>query len=455
MRAKLLAVIAIISLLTVACKKDPVLSVDKESIAVTNDGGTYSFTVTSNVDWVVSGAKSWMKVNPSLGSGNAVVDIDVEPNKEVERRTCSLIVRTVDGQISNSIDISQSAAESLLKVNTNNLYLESLGGSAGELTITSNSDWELTPKVVDWLTFSSTSGSSGTTTIKISTRSENFSDEVRTVVATIKSATSKLEIEINQKPYLAPNCRVTIKNDVVMCDGAAGDLVLGSDARGYIEYVFPKNFVSTYTDKEIHQYLLEYGERWRYDETTNFFYTPGKLDANSEYVYCIVAYNADSFTGPLVKYAFKTRPVTNLYDATVSVTRKNGYWYYSTKMLDQCKRYYHWGWVDEDADDLNYFFANYSHAFLAYWLFNGMVEKDPEGYAINNVEKYYTDSASSKSCITVTWGLNDNLAFSSQFRYAYGSLSSSPAVLKSGSDERPAKPTRQECRELVKRAVRF
>lgn len=431
-------------------EKDSVLAVDLNVLSAGAEGETVSFSVTSNCDWIVSGAKPWIKVNPSSGSGNAVVDVDVEPNTTVDSRSCTLTVRTMDGSLSQSVEIKQANAEVGLSVNTNSVNLTYKAGVEVEFTITSNAEWSLRCNE-SWLHFSSDKGEGGQTTIKVSSLTDNFSDEKRTATATISAKDKSVSVSITQQPELAPDCRVSVDNVIVMLDGAAGDLVIGPAARGYIEMVFTKFAASGYGEKELYNIVMSEGDRWPYNDKTNYFFTPGNLSAGTEYVYCILAYDSESHCGPMLKYEFKTKESTPKYDAIVNVY-KSGYWYFEIKKQDQCKRYYHWGYVDEDADELySYFAGGVSHAAIAYVYFEPKVKKDPNNYAINDISKYYSGSQNNYSCITVSWGLNDDLIFSSELRYNYKSVSSKPltAKVKNGA----FKFTKDDVERIRKQAV--
>ena len=98
-----------ILLLSVSCKKTEVentLSVSISEKSITSEAGSFTFEITSNIDWVVTGTEIWCETDVDYGDGNKTITVNYEENTGQER-TCNLII---SGDIfSKQITIKQAA----------------------------------------------------------------------------------------------------------------------------------------------------------------------------------------------------------------------------------------------------------------------------------------------------------------------------------------------------------
>lgn len=100
----------------VGCQQEieitPVLTLDKETVSVPAEGGTFDVNVTSNVDWTATMATEGFSASPASGkaSDKAVkVTVTVAENTAEEARTATMTVKADDYQLSKTVTFNQAA----------------------------------------------------------------------------------------------------------------------------------------------------------------------------------------------------------------------------------------------------------------------------------------------------------------------------------------------------------
>ena len=68
------------------------VAVGSPMVSLSQTGGSQSIAITSNTNWTVSGAPSWLMVSPMTGSGNGTITVSASENTE-SARTASLTVQ--------------------------------------------------------------------------------------------------------------------------------------------------------------------------------------------------------------------------------------------------------------------------------------------------------------------------------------------------------------------------
>lgn len=111
---RFLASVLFISLALFSCgeSEDPepiTLSLSKEILNFDVEGGTQTFTITSNSSWTIENEALYADVTPSSGSGNSQVTVKVESNDEETSRTFYVEVRA--GAIHRDVTVVQEVAE--------------------------------------------------------------------------------------------------------------------------------------------------------------------------------------------------------------------------------------------------------------------------------------------------------------------------------------------------------
>ena len=389
------------------------LSVDKDELSFESDEGSQGFQVSSNTSWIITGQAEWITVTPSERNGNAKVTIAVSQNNSTNDRVNTFEVRTADGSLSNMIKVTQKAMPVSLGVSSENIRMGYEEGSTGEITITSNSTWTLSYNAT-WFSVSTTAGT-GSMTLKITAMSENFSDETRSAPVTVVCGDTSASFIVIQEPELAPNCRISTTNEVLMHDGIAGSIKFGSSAVGYIERYYYATAADTYTEKEIYVDVKNNGSRWSTDYS---YFTSGILDPNTEYVYCAIAYNSDGQLGKMLLKRFRTPATTTNFDAPISnLWLESGYWYATISKNTRCARYYLFAYMNSAN------FLNYPDALIVYAFLQDEINKYPDDYIINNNYTFYLQNVSNE-ILLITWGVSDKGEFSNELRLKYGTVSS-------------------------------
>lgn len=104
----LLSLLAVAAFLVVSCDKpepepDPIrVSVSPSSISFTSEGGTESFSVSSNGLWYVRTEGSWISTSTASGSGNGTVQVIAASNTG-ESRTATIHIESADNKATVSV----------------------------------------------------------------------------------------------------------------------------------------------------------------------------------------------------------------------------------------------------------------------------------------------------------------------------------------------------------------
>lgn len=92
---------------TIIVQKAAFLTINPTNMTFESAGGSNSFSIDSNISWTVSSNDSWCTVNPSSGSGNGNVTVNVAANPDPAVRKTRITVS--GGPISRTITITQDA----------------------------------------------------------------------------------------------------------------------------------------------------------------------------------------------------------------------------------------------------------------------------------------------------------------------------------------------------------
>lgn len=422
--------------------EDPQLNIDNGLITIEADGGSQSFSVTSNVSWTVTGNSGWLTVSPSSGSGNKGVVVSASENTTTSDRSCTLIVKTDDGTQSRNVNVTQKAAVAVLKVNGASEATLNFGADGNEvqsIKITANSDWEIT-NVPEWLQVSPINGSKEST-IQVKTISENFSDEDRPCVLNITSNGATAKLNVNQAAKLAKNVRVTMSNLTLMSDGFACDLTFGSAAKGYREaFYVAGSETASYTDRDFYNKLMTEDE---YSGVMDWTYLPGWVDPGTTIIYCVAAYGNENNPDGTHKYGPMlikkiTMPQETIYDdLTLSLSYTSSRWSVTTSRVgsygQRCDEYYIWANDGEYADRFYGYANKLTYAFLAHFYMEPMIKANPnDGYKYG--PQTINFSRENDKFFMACWGIDrDTKQYSAEMTTVYKNLeeSDSPRRVRS------------------------
>ena len=108
--------------------KSAMLSVSTNSFSVNADANTYSFTITSNMDWTVSSDQSWCSLFVAKGTGNQEVSFQVSENTSDQARNATITVKA--GSVTQEVVVTQEGKEDVtfFKVSPDRFYFGPEGG---------------------------------------------------------------------------------------------------------------------------------------------------------------------------------------------------------------------------------------------------------------------------------------------------------------------------------------
>ena len=332
-------------------------------------------------------------------------------------------------------------------------------GSTSTVYIKTDGLWNITG-CPEWLHMTSTSGE-GNTTITLTSKSENFSAEVRSATLTVTAGTASTTFTVSQEKYFPDGLDVSLGDMTIMSDGFACDLVFPSKAKGYREAFFTESQVKTMTDRDIYNQLMQKTE---YSGSADWTVSP-VADPNTTIVYCIAAYGNESNSdgshkyGPMTIQRITTASRTLWADMYLTLTYTSSRWTANAQKYGtygtRCQKYYYFG-TESAASDMNTYYSYASYAFLAHLIYKPIIAENPDGYAVGGQNFPY--SRTGNEFFFGTWGIDDNNNYSSEHTGIYKDLSSSAPnmVLKQRSVDYPSwneprtLPTKKDIEELRK-----
>lgn len=122
------------------------LLISIDSYAADATGATGTLSVSANCEWSAFSDKSWIDVQTSSGSGNAVITFVIDANTVTSARKGTITVINSDKSITRICEITQEAAEAVepyLSVSPVSQTVPSSGGTLS-LAVSSNVSWETT-----------------------------------------------------------------------------------------------------------------------------------------------------------------------------------------------------------------------------------------------------------------------------------------------------------------------
>lgn len=147
-----------------------------------SEGSTASVNLTSSNTWSVSSDQSWLKTNPTHGTGNATITFTAEANNTTTERTA--IVTILYTTLFNKILVTQAAGNTMLSVSANTVSIAKEAGSVATIDVTSNTAWSASSNQT-WLTASPASGT-GSATLTF-TAEINPTAASRTAIVTVSA----------------------------------------------------------------------------------------------------------------------------------------------------------------------------------------------------------------------------------------------------------------------------
>ena len=209
---------------------DSYINLSKESYEVDASGSTLSITVSSNISWTATTtSSSWVTVSPSSGStGSSTLKLTVSKNANTTSRKAVVKVKNDSFNVVREIAINQKAFEPYINVNSKTFSV-GVDGASLNATVSSNVSWTATSDA-SWVTLSPSSGSSGSTTLKLNV-AENTNATSRSATIQVKNSTYNItqEITVTQSAFV-PYLTLSKQSFDVVPEGATLNITIDSNA---------------------------------------------------------------------------------------------------------------------------------------------------------------------------------------------------------------------------------
>lgn len=222
------------------------VSVAPEILQTDAAAATLDLAVTADADWAVRTDADWVTLRPSGGVRNesTVVRVSVTANTGFDARSAAINIISGGNQV-KTVTLSQGYVAKA----TTSFSSMTFGGqeSSAVMTVTSNSEWELSSSD-SWLSVNPAKGGKGDTDVVL-TADVNDTDARREAVLTLTFGGESSEIKVSQlsDAVEAPEGYSLVWSDEFNEGTRPGsDWVHENWAAGYVN-----NELQTYTDKEI------------------------------------------------------------------------------------------------------------------------------------------------------------------------------------------------------------
>ena len=302
----------------------------------------------------------------------------------------------------------------VLTVNLSEVILTAEENDDQELTIASTAPWTLTGGA-DWLHVSATSGS-GSSTIKLATKSINNSSNSRSTTLTITSGELSCEVLVKQEPGKVVNCTAEPTKVVALSNGIACNYKFGSQVSFYISTLGEKSEGDCLTNDEIYKKLLEEGKRNTPKES--YVSVWDGLNPQTEYNIYTIAFDKNGKPGDMLVNTIKTKSDKDQAYVLISIDECNDRnWIYTTTITAYCTKYYHMAWSAPDEEGA---LINKPDVYLAWLLKDKNASSDPLPLAVQS-QGWHTKKNEEDTCVHVfTWGLDANNEYAGIIKRAYG-----------------------------------
>jgi len=183
-------------------RSDESLSVSVNSVSFGENGGTNTFTITSNSNWTITGGAEWISYSPSTGSGSGSVSIAVQTNTSEFNREVVLTVTGAGGS-KQYITVTQAEKTVTLTIEPEKINAVAISNDY-YFKIHGNATWGITVDDNTWIKLSSNEGN-GEADITVSV-DDNNTNQQRVAKIRVTSASNRIEriCEITQIAATVP-----------------------------------------------------------------------------------------------------------------------------------------------------------------------------------------------------------------------------------------------------------
>lgn len=181
--------------------EEPRLTLSSKSTNFSNNGGTKTISVDSNIAWHVEYASDWFTATPTEStSGNGTITITAKQNPAMaSKKESTIYVCSELGK--DPITVTQDpGAEGYITPSTTSININA-NAQQTTFTVDSNIDWTVS-STESWCTVSSNVSSlSGVVTVNVT---KNTGTTTRTAKITLKSNAGNVTVTVNQDPLQVP-----------------------------------------------------------------------------------------------------------------------------------------------------------------------------------------------------------------------------------------------------------
>ncbi|MFC2104885.1 BACON domain-containing protein, partial [Bacteroidota bacterium] len=126
-----------------------VLTISPSSMTFEPEGQSKTLTISSNINWTVSEAYSWITLNKTSGSNNSTVSITVANYTGTSNRTATI---TVSGEgITQTMNLTQYAP--YINTEHNNSVVYDFNSHSNDFSVSSNVNWSMS-NIPSWVSIS-------------------------------------------------------------------------------------------------------------------------------------------------------------------------------------------------------------------------------------------------------------------------------------------------------------
>jgi hypothetical protein len=174
------------------------------TLAYPSGGSSRNVTISSNVNWTVTGIPTWLTLNTNSGIGNTVISLVSQSHNFTSSRSATITIQSLANSLTQSINITQSGSPTTLSLSGTTLNFNS-ASSSQTLNIITNDNW-IVAGVPTWLTINPQFGT-GNATLNVQANT-NTSVNNRNVILTITSGSLVRTATVNQSGQI-PQIQIT------------------------------------------------------------------------------------------------------------------------------------------------------------------------------------------------------------------------------------------------------
>ncbi len=190
-------VLVLATLVFVSCKKDtPVDTLELSTTEIKGipvEGGTASFTITTNTAWSAVSDREWCHIGLASGEGAQSIVVTIDPSMESTSRTATITV--VAGSLQGTVSVTQFGFAAELTVAPTTISGVIAEGSTKSFVVTTNTSWSATSSGT-WCQISPSAGTASETVTV--TLAPNTTANARTATIVVSAFNLSSTVTVSQ-----------------------------------------------------------------------------------------------------------------------------------------------------------------------------------------------------------------------------------------------------------------